>query len=174
MMKVHEFTIIASGFSLEAEDFESRFFGAGCDDATLAFQKGAIIVEFSREAVSFSKAVESACENVLAAGAAIERIEPDHLVSLTEIAERCGLSKQAISLYTDGKRGEDFPNPVARVTSRHPLWDWSQVAEWLHRHDRIDREEVVRARIVKEANLHFDQHEAPSDNFRKRLEALEG
>jgi predicted DNA-binding transcriptional regulator AlpA len=174
MMKVHEFTIIASGLDPEAEDFESRFFEAGCDDATIAFQEGAIIVEFSREAVSFSKAVETACENVLAAGAAIERVEPDHLVSLTEIAERCGLTKQAISLYTDGKRGEDFPNPVARVTSRHPLWDWSQVAEWLHRHDRLDREEVVRARIVKEANLHFDQHEAPSDNFRKRLEALEG
>src|SRR3546814_3181104 len=59
MMKLHEFTLIASGLDPEAEDFEDRF-ETGCDDATLSFQKGVIILEFSREAVSFSKAVASA------------------------------------------------------------------------------------------------------------------
>jgi len=59
-MKTYEFTIIASGLHPEMEDYEDRFFEAGCDDATLAFQKGVIILEFSREDVSFSHAVSSA------------------------------------------------------------------------------------------------------------------
>ena len=46
---------------------------------------------------------------MLRAGAKVERIEPDHLVSLSEIAERSGLTRQAISLYTRAERGENFP-----------------------------------------------------------------
>ena len=172
-MKMHEFTIIASGLDPEAADFEDRFFAAGCDDATLSFQKGVIILEFHREAVSFSRAIASAYENVLNAGARVERIEPDHLVSLSEIAERAGLTRQGISLYTRGERGEDFPGPVAKVTSKHPLWDWPEVAEWLVANGKLDREEAVRARIVKEANLHLEANEVILDNFVMRLEAVE-
>lgn len=172
-MKIHEFTVIASGLDPEAEDFADRFFEAGCDDATLSFQKGVIIIEFYREAVSFSKAVASAYEDVLRAGASVDRIEPDYLVSLSEIAERSGKSRQAISLYTNGGRGEGFPAPVARITSKHPLYDWEEVAGWLVERHALSMEELVRARIVKEANLYLAASDAPDDNFVKRLEAVE-
>lgn len=142
-MKIHEFTIIASGLDPEAQDFADRFFEAGCDDATVSFQKGVIIVEFYREAVSFSKAVSSAYEAVLRTGATVERIEPDYLVSLSEIAERCGKTRQAISLYTNGERDAGFPAPVARVTSKHPLYDWEEVAEWLVERDALSKEELI-------------------------------
>ena len=171
-MKTYEFTIIASGLHPEMEDYEDRFFEAGCDDATLAFQKGVIILEFSREDVSFSHAVSSAYENVQKAGAMVERIEPDHLVSLSDIAERSGLSRQAMSLYSNAARGEGFPKPVARVTSKVPLWDWYEVAEWLFEREKIDKGAVIEARIVREANLFIDSHDYSSDNFTKRLEAL--
>jgi hypothetical protein len=49
-MRTHEFAIIASGLDPEAEDFATRFYDAGCDDATVSFQKGHIIVDFSRDA----------------------------------------------------------------------------------------------------------------------------
>lgn len=172
-MKIHEFTIIASGLDPEAEDFADRFFEAGCDDATVSFQKGAIIVEFYREAVSFSKAVTSAYEAILRAGANVERIEPDYLVSLSEISERSGKTRQAISLYAKGERDRGFPAPVARVTSNHPLWDWEEVAGWFVEREALPREELVRARIVKEANIHFETSDAAEGNFVKRLEALE-
>jgi hypothetical protein len=172
-MKTHEFTIVASGLNPEMEGYEDRFFEAGCDDATLSFQKGVIIAEFSREAVSFSKAVASAYQDVLRTGAKVERVEPDHLVSLSDIAERSGLTRQAISLYTKAERGSGFPNPIARVTSTSPLWDWLEVTEWLYAHDRIDREAVVNARIVKEANRFLDAHEGQPDDFTRRLEMLE-
>lgn len=172
-MKKFEFAIIASGMDPEDEDFEDLFYEAGCADATLAFQKGVIIIEFNRKAVSFSQAVISACKNVIVAGAKIERIEPDHLVSLAEMAERCPLTRQAMSLYADAKRGEGFPSPAVRVTSKHPLWDWSEVAEWLHQNSKLPLEDVVQARIVKEANVHFEVNQVPDDNFTRKLEALE-
>ena len=174
MMKTHDFTIIASGLDPEAADFEDRFFEAGCDDATLSFQKGVIIAEFHREAVTFSAAVASAYEAVLRAGARVERIEPDHLVSLSEIAERSGLSRQAISLYTRAERGENFPGPVAKVTSKHPLWDWPEVAEWLFERGTLSREDVVEARIVKEANCHLEATDVVGDGLARRLKAVEG
>lgn len=171
-MKIFKFTIIASGLHPDMEGFEDRFFEAGCDDATLSFQKGVIIVEFNRESVSFSHAVSTAYENVLRTGAAIERIEPDHLVSLTDIADRAGLTRQATSLYSNGDRGGDFPRPVARVTSKVPLWDWFEVAEWLFAREQINRETVVAAKIVREANLFIESHDAIPDNFTRRLELL--
>lgn len=171
-MKNFEFTIIASGFDPN-EPYEDALFEAGCDDATLSIQKGVLIAEFDREAVSFSRAVASACENVAAAGYIIERVEPDHLVSLSEIAERAGLSRQAISLYAKGERQEGFPPPAAKVTSKFPLWDWQEVADWLHAKTFVSKEVAVEARVVKEANVHINSKEVSHDGFLARLEAAE-
>lgn len=171
-MKTFEFTIIASGLHPDMADYEDRFFEAGCDDATLAFQKGLIIVEFARDDVSFSHAIASAYENVRQAGATVERIEPDHLVSLSDIADRSGLTRQAMSLYSNAERREGFPKPVARVTSSVPLWDWYEVAEWLFERQKIDKQSVIEAKIVREANLFIESHDISTDNFTKRLELL--
>ena len=45
-MKNYSFAIVASGLDPEADNFEDRFFEAGCSDATISFQKGLIILEF--------------------------------------------------------------------------------------------------------------------------------
>ncbi|WP_234421254.1 hypothetical protein [Erythrobacter sp. EC-HK427] len=169
-VKVHEFTIIVSGFHPDRDDIANIFFEAGCDDATLAFQKGVLIVSFDREAPSFSSAVISAVENVVATGGKIERFEPDHLVSLSDIAKRAGLSRGAITNYHNGDRGENFPPPAARVTSESPLWDWCEVATWLHNRRQLSLEEVVHARIVKEANLVISNCEMKPDHFAGRME----
>jgi len=168
-MKVHEFTIIASGVHPETDDIANIFFEAGCDDAALSFQKGVLIIEFDREAPSFSAAVISAFDDVVKTGAKVERFEPDHLVSLADIAKRTGLSRSAITNYHKGERAAHFPTPVARVTSDSPLWDWCEVATWLHGREKIGREEVVRARIVKEANLVIESHGLEPDHFVDRM-----
>ena len=98
-MKTFEFTLIASGIDPEASGFEDRFFEAGCDDATLSLQKGVIIMEFSREAVSFSQAVASACEDALRAGATVERVEPDHLIrEVALFADRSDVAEEVSRL----------------------------------------------------------------------------
>ncbi|MFC4270740.1 hypothetical protein GQF03_03330 [Sneathiella chungangensis] len=172
-MKTFEFSIIASGRSIEDDDFVNAVFEAGCDDATLSFQKGVIIAEFEREAESFAKAIASACSQLHQTGLKIERIEPDYLVSLSEIAERSDLSKQAISYYIKGERLEGFPLPAAKVTSKHPLWDWYQVADWLWRNNNLPREAVIQAKVVKEANMNIDLLDMPGSMFSSRLEQCE-
>lgn len=151
-MKVFEFSIIASGLDHEADDFEDRFFDAGCDDATIAFARGAIILQFVRQAGSFDEAIRSAVLAVRKAGASVDRVEPDYLVSLSEIAERANLTRAAISLYAKGERGRDFPHPVARVTTESPLWDWTDVARWLHGRKQIGAGAVQAAEIIRMAN----------------------
>jgi predicted DNA-binding transcriptional regulator AlpA len=151
-MKQFEFSIIASGLDPEADGFADRFFDAGCDDATISFQKGCIIAYFTREAESIEAAIATAVGDVGRAGARIDRIEPDPLVSLSEIADRTGLTRAAITNYAKGERAENFPSPVARVTSKSSLYDWASVATWLFRHHHLPRDKAIEAEAVKAAN----------------------
>ena len=172
-MKRFEFAIIATGRNFDDDAFLDAAFEAGCGDATLSFQKGVIIAEFARESASFSSAIASACYQLLDTGVTLERIEPDHLVSISEIAERSALTRQAISLYSKGDRGQGFPGPIAKVTSNHPLWDWYQVARWLCEAGHLAKEEVIRARVLKEANIVLESQAVLRDGFAKRLEEIE-
>lgn len=153
-MKTFEFSIIASGLDHAADDFEECFFEAGCDDGTIAFARGVIILTFAREAGSLEAAIASAIENVRSAGAQVERIEPDSLVSLSEIAYRAGLTRQAISNYAagKGKRALGFPRPVARITSESPLWDWTDVAAWLSGKGVVSDRQVAEAIVIQRVN----------------------
>jgi len=151
-MKMYEFSIIASGLDPTAEDFESQFYDAGCDDALVAFQKGHIIVDFAREAESLDAAIASAIEAVNKVGAKVDRVEPDPLVSLADMSARTGMTRAALTHYSKGDRAKDFPAPVAKVTSPTPLWDWATVARWMYQNKKLDRDTALDAKIVKEAN----------------------
>lgn len=155
-MQEFEFAIIATGLDPQAEDFADSFYEAGCDDALVGFQRGVIVVDFIREAVTLDDAIRSAIDAVRMAGATVLRIEPDHLVNLTDIAERADLTRQAVALYANGKRGQNFPTPTACVTTDHPLYDWREVAEWLATNGKIDEAEVERAHVIKAFNDEID------------------
>ncbi len=169
-MKSHSFTIVASGLDPEAADFDERFFEAGCDDATLSVQRGLVVLDFEREAKSFAAALVSAIRDVTSTGAKIERVEPDHLVSASEIAKRTGMGRAAISLYANGERGSAFPRPVARVLSESPLWDWGEVAAWMYRRRKVPLGTVVQARLVRETNrLLSTPADAPASRLARQL-----
>jgi predicted DNA-binding transcriptional regulator AlpA len=179
-MKTFEFSVIASGLDPEAEDFADRFYDAGCDDATISFQKGHIIADFAREADSIVEAIVSAVRNVEKAGAHVDRVEPDPLVSLSEIASRTGFTRSAIGYYSKGERGKgDFPSPIVRVTSDSPLWEWSSVAKWLFQNEKLSREMALEAEAVRAANAAIQSHESKLQkalqdslkNYEKELEA---
>jgi len=173
-MGIYEFSIIASGLDPRTEDFETRFYDAGCDDATISFQKGHIIVDFSREADSIAAAITSALESVQKAGAHVDRVEPDPLVSLSDIATRTGLTRAAITQYSKGQRGENFPSPIARVTSETSLYDWSKVAAWLFEHEKLSRDKAIEAEAVKAANEAIARRETNlKETIQKRLEEYE-
>ena len=87
-MKTHEFSIIASGSTLDGDDFDARLYDNGGDDAIVSFQKGHLIIDFAREADTLQSAIASAMQDVARSGGNVERVEPDPLVSLAEIAAR--------------------------------------------------------------------------------------
>ena len=168
-MKTHEFSIIASGLDHEAEDFESRFYDAGCSDATIAFQKGHIIVDFAREAASIDDAISTAIDNVQKAGAKVDRVEPDPLVSLADMASRAGVSRTTMTNYFKGKRQKNFPAPTARVTSETPLWDWPTVSRWMFENKTLDLESALSAEIISQANRSIAHGEDKiADKLKKR------
>jgi hypothetical protein len=171
-MTIYEFSIIASGLDPKADDFEARFYDAGCDDATVSFQKGHIIVDIARQARSIDEAISSAIEAVTSAGATVDRVEPDPLVSLADIAARTDMTRAAMTQYAKAQRGKDFPAPVARVTSESPLWDWADVAVWFCRQQKISREVAIQAGAVREANRLIDRGERQMRNeLKERVRA---
>ncbi|HET6940760.1 MAG TPA: hypothetical protein VFH89_01225 [Sphingomicrobium sp.] len=173
-MKTYEFTIIASGLDLEADDFETRFFEAGCDDATVGSQNGRILIDFSREAPSLTEAIVTAVESALQGGAIVERVEPDPLVSLSDMASRSGMTKGAMSNYSNGHRLDGFPAPTARVTTPSPLWNWAQVAKWLYRNGRISRDKALEAGVFAAANdILKSDGDTLADALERRTEELE-
>jgi hypothetical protein len=162
-MKTYEFTVIASGLDPKSEDFEARFFEAGCDDATVSFQKGHILVDFAREADSLEAAIASAIDCVKRAGAQVERVEPDPIVSLSEIAVRANCSRAAVSHYWTGARGKGFPAPFARVTSDSPLWNWSDVAKWFVLRGKLTEDIAIDASIFTFANDLLQSGRCPTE-----------
>ncbi|MCY0093566.1 hypothetical protein [Hoeflea ulvae] len=104
------------------------------------------------QAESFDQAVASAIDNVLGVGADLVRVEPDPLVSLSDIAARVGVSGAAVSLYAKGKRGARFPAPVAKITDDRTLWLWPPVARWFYARRQMSEDALIEALVVKEAN----------------------
>lgn len=173
-MKMFEFSVIATGPDPREDDFEARFYDNGCDDALVSFQNGHTIIDFAREAETFDAAVVSALQNVASSGARIDRVEPDPLVSLADIAKRSNLTRAAITNYHKGHRGEAFPAPIARVTSESPLWDWASVAFWLARNRRLSVDAAVQAEVVRQANQAVAAGETLiADALRQRAEDCE-
>lgn len=156
-MNSYEFTIVATGLPIDNDDCLDRFYEAGCNDAIIGLQRGVFVLDFDREADTLVEAIESACADVRCAGATIVRIEPDPLVSASDIAERAEITRQAVSLYISGERGEGFPTPVACVSGARPLWKWSDVVVWLHKAGKLDQSDVEKGQLFDRLNaeLHF-------------------
>ena len=154
-MKTFEFSIIASGIDPEADDFGDRFYDAGCDDALVAFQKGHTIIDFAREAETFAEAIASAVENVCAAGATIDRIEPDPLVNLSDIAARTALILETNNLRGGGDLGEALASlkRLIAVLNAQALPPQA-LAQWIVTHDGFDA--PARAEITALAGCPVD------------------
>lgn len=56
------------------------------------------------------------------------------LVSVTDIGDRVGVTREAVRNWSSGKRGPgDFPVPVGSP-SDYKVWEWSAVHAWLRHH----------------------------------------
>lgn len=174
MSSTFEFSFVVSGVDPHADDFEDRFFEAGCDDATLMLYKGSVVAAFAREDETYESAIVSAYTNLTKSGAVIERFDPDFLVTASDIAERSSLTRAAVGNYVKGTRGDNFPAPKLRVMSTSPLWDWVDVSGWLHHNGQVDVS-IYRDALVSRGVNTFIQKSSPMTReeniFHKKIEA---
>jgi predicted DNA-binding transcriptional regulator AlpA len=128
----YAFTLILAGVSEICDALQDALFEAGCDDALLGCRDGVVFLDFDREASSFREAALSAIADAQKVGCEVARIEPDELVTASQIAQRIHRSRENVRQFILGTRGPGaFPPPVAGLKGRSPLWRWAEVADWL-------------------------------------------
>lgn len=183
-MSEFEFQIFCRDVDTGDERFLDRLYEAGCADATVYFKDDYVCLDFTRESDNAETAVISAIKDFENAGigGSVERVEPEDLASLSEIAKRVGVTRASLQKYARGesKIGADFPRPVANIAGeRRELYSASEVITWMHVKHRIhvstDFLELVqviekanRALIVKKA-----QHDAGIRRLVSQLSAKE-
>lgn len=165
----YDFTLVIEGV-LDDEQTMNALFEAGCDDATFGTVDDVAYADFHRRAGTFAEAVTSAIRAIESVpDLRVVRIEPDDLLTMSEIAKRLGRTRESVRLLVSGRRGRgNFPLPVSHATSRSRYWRWSDVAAWV---GNLPSEEVERARLIAAVNaaLELRRHRPGLDDTEKRL-----
>jgi hypothetical protein len=161
-MTVHVFTLV-----LDQEPTDEQFDAlveAGCDDAAFSVERGLSIAEFDRSAETLADAIASAVRAVESVGLKALRVVDQDLLSLADIADRIGRSRESIRRYATGERaGGGFPPPVNATRDGVLFYRWSEVAPWLRTHVDITVPDpdvaLVVANLILQARQHRDQVE---------------
>ncbi len=184
-MPSFNFTLIVEGADLQTDAAQGALYGARCDDATFGVIDGVQFAEFHREAGSYAQALTSAIAAIqrVVKGARVVHVEPDELVTISEIAERLNRSREGIRLLVTGDRGPgDFPAPVSHVRTRNRLWRWPDVLRWFAtRYEDEFGDVLVEVRedphvtAMLNALLTYHRYEdAVNEKDRRELEQLTG
>jgi hypothetical protein len=155
----HDFTLVLSGIRELTPEVENALFEAGCNDATLSMRRGVPYLTFSRAAPMLKDAILSAVQDIRRAniGADVVRVDTCDLVTQAEIAHRIECSRQQVHQYVSGARGPGgFPAPVCQISEGTPLWQWCDVASWLHENQLVSEETVLDARQTALINAVLD------------------
>jgi hypothetical protein len=95
-------------------------------------------------------ALGAVCDDAgLSYGNGQAELDLDPLVSVLDIAERTGRSREAVRQAITGMRARRFPPPVNGPGARHRLWRWSEVAAFYGIDDERTRQ---AARVADAAN----------------------
>ncbi|MQA91306.1 MAG: hypothetical protein GEU90_13940 [Gemmatimonas sp.] len=132
-MMPHQFTLIVEGLDLQQDAHLDALFEAGCDDAMVGRIGSVQYLDFDREAETFADAVFEATEAIENAGLGtrVVHLEPDDLVTLSDIAERTGRTRESVRLLISGARGPGgFPAPATHFRTRKRMWRWQEVVSW--------------------------------------------
>ncbi len=177
-MMTNEFTLIVEGPDLQDGSYADALFDAGCDDATIGRVAGVQFLDFDREAESLADAVFEAVEAIERAvpEARVVHLEPDDLVSMSEIGDRTGRTRESIRLLISGERGPGgFPVPATHFRKRQRMWRWQRVSAWFA--EALGEPQITedpgRARFVTAFNAglawrQVDKQLPPADRQRMR------
>lgn len=126
-MPVYEFTMFLDR-DLSDADYD-RLFEAGLDDSSPGSEGGRGYVAVTREAPRLLDAIVSAVRDAVEAGLRPVAIGDEDLVTLGQIAERCGRTHESVRLLAAGRRGPGgFPTAVG--SAKTSLYSWVEVSDW--------------------------------------------
>ncbi|MGH3679918.1 MAG: helix-turn-helix transcriptional regulator [Natronosporangium sp.] len=156
-MPVHVFTLV---LNRRPDDQElDALLAAGCDDATFGVEHGAPIAQFDRDAPAMADAIASAVRDIESAGLRVLRVLDEDLLTLADIADRAGRSRESIRRYATGERGGGgFPLPANPGREGTVFYRWSEVAPWLRDRLGIDIPDTDPALVVANLVLQARQH----------------
>ena len=158
-------------------------YGSGCDDCAVETGPLGTRIDFDREAKSLAEAIATAVRDIeKVPGLRAVGVACDNMVALADIADRAGVSREAVRLWAVGRRGPgDFPSPVLITTGGESIWDWEQVADWLaeyrsrYSHSAPNRADA-RSRVLCAADRVLAARDAlmsePDDSVREEFERL--
>jgi hypothetical protein len=170
--KIYQFTLVLKNVHENTDNLEDSLFEAGCDDALINFKNRAVYLEFDREAASLEEAVLSAIMDVHSSlsDAEVVSVGPENLVTEAEIAKRLNKSRQTVSLWIKGERRHSFPHPVMRLAEKSPLWNWSEVVNWLCENKIVhDKELADNALFLANINAALEERDKKTREIRHRL-----
>lgn len=156
-MPVHVFTIVLDREPTDRE-FDALFEATG-DDPGIGSERGIPIVHFNRAAPSLAEAIVSAVRDIESVGLRPMRVRDDDLLTLADIADRVGRSRESVRRYATGERGGGgFPPPVNPEHEGTLFYRWSEVGGWLRERLGIEVDETDRVLVVANLLLQARQH----------------
>src|SRR5260370_38282769 len=177
--QTYTFPLLLHGADPLTKDNMSALKRADCNDALFGRRGTVSYANFDREAASFGEAVLSAMRDVERAvpGLKVTRVEPEELVSASQIAVRTKRTRESIRLLIEGKRGPgNFPAPAVWLSSSRKLWRWTDVAYWFTISLQNPGSDVQAAAFVASVNaaLAVRRHSAllPPGRSRQQLAKL--
>jgi hypothetical protein len=146
----YAFTVVLHNRPTESQ--LDKFLANGVDDATFGMDRSVPVVEFNRDAPSLAEAIASAVRDLEDANLIPVRVLDQDLVTLGDIADRVGQSRESVRRYATGERGRGgFPPPVNPARDGTVFYRWSEVAPWMREHLGAEVPTVDPALVV--ANL---------------------
>lgn len=128
-MAVHRFTIVVDHEPTDdqVDTIFERFDDLGVGGSP---REGIGFVSVDRRAESLSAAIESAVRDVESVGLRPMRIDDENHVTLGDIADRIGRSREIVRLWSVGRQGPGgFPPPVNIGDTS--FYSWAEVSVWL-------------------------------------------
>jgi hypothetical protein len=179
-MTGHEFML---KLNREVTDDEiEALYEAGCSDAGIETGPLGTVMDFTRAAPSLPEALVSAVRDIeKVSGLRAVGVMCDNMVTLAQIAERAGVSREAVRLWATGqRRNGGFPAPDFKTPAGEKIWDWQAVSSWLVDHNPASRPMRsytfnVRTRTLCTADRVLAARaalEAEPDEIREELETL--
>lgn len=156
-MSVHVFTLVLD--RRPSDDELDALVEMGCNDAAFGVERGLPIAEFDRDAPVLADAIASAVHDVESAGLRVLRVLDEELLTLADIADRVGRSRESIRRYATGERGGGgFPLPVNPGREGTVFYRWSEVAPWLRDRLGIEVPDTDPALLVADLVLQARQY----------------